>query len=155
MFHVQLDTGTENIKLQMCLPPHLNYALHSYFIFVTNPTNISVERKIVMWRNFKFLCMTYVENSEFFPRVFKFPHMTDVDSTLWRNLHILHCKPLCTTFAKHHVLSSIQFHFNRGRSFKTFSTEWSFSDYLVSVLLSLPKATIFILLRKIVTVFVI
>ena len=36
----------KNIKLQMCLPPHLNYALHSYFIFVTNPTNISVEKKL-------------------------------------------------------------------------------------------------------------
>ena len=32
----------------------------AYLIFVTNPTNISVEKKFVMWRNFRFLCMTDV-----------------------------------------------------------------------------------------------
>ena len=41
----------------------------AYLIFVTNPTNISVEKKIVMWRNFRFLCMTNVEISEISPHV--------------------------------------------------------------------------------------
>ena len=47
----------------------LNYykITSTYLIFVTNPTNISVEKKIIMWRNFRFLCMTNVEISEIFP----------------------------------------------------------------------------------------
>ena len=48
-----------------------------YLIFFTD---MSVEKKCVMWRNFRFLCMTDVENSEISPHVeyFKFLHMKDV-----------------------------------------------------------------------------
>ena len=41
----------------------------AYLIFVTDPTDISVEKKFVMWRNFRFLCMTDMENSEISPQV--------------------------------------------------------------------------------------
>ena len=41
----------------------------AYLIFVTNPTNISVEKKFVMWRNFRFQYVTDVENSEISPHV--------------------------------------------------------------------------------------
>ena len=41
----------------------------AYLIFVTDPTDISVEKKMVIWRNFRFLCMTDVEDSEIFPHV--------------------------------------------------------------------------------------
>ena len=41
----------------------------AYLIFVTDPTDISVEKKFVMWRNFRFLYMTDVEKSEISPHV--------------------------------------------------------------------------------------
>ena len=45
------------------------YTTQTYFIFVTDPTDISVEKKFVMWRNFKFLCTTDVEKSKISPHV--------------------------------------------------------------------------------------
>ena len=42
---------------------------YTYLIFVTDLTDISVEKKFVMWRNFRFLCMTDVEKSKFSPHV--------------------------------------------------------------------------------------
>ena len=39
----------------------------SYLLFVTDPTDISVEKKL--WRNFRLLCMTEVEKSEISPHL--------------------------------------------------------------------------------------
>jgi len=41
----------------------------SYLIFVTNITNEICGEQFVMWRNFKFICMTDVEKSEISPLV--------------------------------------------------------------------------------------
>jgi len=43
--------------------------LQAYLIFVTDPMDISVEKKLVMWRNFRFLHMTDVEKSKLSPHV--------------------------------------------------------------------------------------
>ena len=41
----------------------------SYLIFVTDTRTVSVEKKSVMWRNFKFLYMTDEEKSKISPHV--------------------------------------------------------------------------------------
>ena len=41
----------------------------AYLIFVTNITNEICGEKIVMWRKFKFICVTDVEKSEISPHV--------------------------------------------------------------------------------------
>ena len=41
----------------------------TYLIFVTDSRTVSVEKKSVMWRNFKFLYMTDVEKSKIHPHV--------------------------------------------------------------------------------------
>ena len=41
----------------------------AYLIFVTYPTNIFVEKKFVMWRNFRFLCITNMEKSDISPHL--------------------------------------------------------------------------------------
>ena len=41
----------------------------SYLIFVTVSRTVSVEKKSVMWRNFKFLYMIDVEKSKIHPHV--------------------------------------------------------------------------------------
>ena len=41
----------------------------TYLIFVTGPRARPVEKKSVMWRNFKFLYMTDVEKSKIHPHV--------------------------------------------------------------------------------------
>ena len=41
----------------------------AYLIFVTDTRTVSVEKKSVMWRNFKFLYMTDVEKSKILPQV--------------------------------------------------------------------------------------
>ena len=52
-------------------------------IFVTDSRTVSVEKKSVMWRNFKFLYMTDVEKSKIHPMWinFKFLRMTDVEKS--------------------------------------------------------------------------
>ena len=41
----------------------------AYLIFVTDTRTVSVEKKSVMWRNFKFLYMTDEEKSKMSPHV--------------------------------------------------------------------------------------
>ena len=43
--------------------------LAAYLIFVTDTQTVSVEKKSVMWRNFKLLYMTDVEKSKIHPHV--------------------------------------------------------------------------------------
>ena len=43
--------------------------IRSYLIFVTDTRMVSVEKKSVMWRNFKFLNMTDEEKSKISPHV--------------------------------------------------------------------------------------
>ena len=50
-----------------CIYGHI--CLYTYLKFVTDPTDISVEKKFVIWRIFRFLCMTDLENSEISPHV--------------------------------------------------------------------------------------
>ena len=45
------------------------YWFTPYLIFVTDTRTVSVEKKSVMWRNFKFLYMTDVEKSKILPQV--------------------------------------------------------------------------------------
>ena len=48
----------------------LNFcSLMSYLIFVTDSRTVSVEKKSVMWRNFKFMYMTDEEKSKISPHV--------------------------------------------------------------------------------------
>ena len=42
---------------------------YPYLIFVTDSRTVSVEKKSVMWRNYKFLYMTNVEKSKIHPHV--------------------------------------------------------------------------------------
>ena len=42
---------------------------YTYLIFVTDAPTVSVEKKSVMWRNFKFLYMTDEEKSKISPHV--------------------------------------------------------------------------------------
>ena len=42
---------------------------YAYLIFVTDTRTVSVEKKSVMWRNFKFLYMKHVEKAKNFPQV--------------------------------------------------------------------------------------
>ena len=57
----------------MALPklrPPLNLGtVVAYLIFVTDTRTVSVEKKSVMWRNFKFLYMTDEEKSKISPHV--------------------------------------------------------------------------------------
>ena len=58
--------------------------VHSDLIFVTNPTNIFVEKKSVMWINFRFLYMWihlkfHIGDWDFFPYFFRI--------FLWKILH--------------------------------------------------------------------
>ena len=63
---------------------HFRRRAESYLIFVTDTRTVSVEKKSVMWRNFKFLYMTDVEKSEISPHVDYFTWQ------MWRNLKFLH-----------------------------------------------------------------
>ena len=55
---------------RFCLSQKVSiYSRGAYLIFVTDPTDISVKKKCVMWRNLRFLCMTDVENSEISPHM--------------------------------------------------------------------------------------
>ena len=57
--------------------------IESYLIFVTSITYILVEKKLVMWRNFRFQYMTHVEKSKISPHVEEFQifHTTDVEKS--------------------------------------------------------------------------
>ena len=51
---------------------HIIHSVYSHLIFVTDSRTVSVEKNSVMWRNFKFFYLTYVEKSKIHPHVEKF-----------------------------------------------------------------------------------
>ena len=81
--HKVIALGLAQFALLLHCAPPSQEGLNSYLIFVTDSQTVSVEKKSVMWRNFKILYMTDVEKSKIHPRVdkLKFPHMTDVEKS--------------------------------------------------------------------------
>ena len=55
--------------LQKCQNCFLKIQCGAYLIFVTDTRTVSVEKKSVMWRNFKFLYRTDVEKSKISPHL--------------------------------------------------------------------------------------
>ena len=71
------DGRTQGIQFQLKDQTFSVHRLLTYLIFVTDTRTVSMEKKSVMWRNFKFLYKTYEEKSKISPHVDKFhisPH---------------------------------------------------------------------------------